>query len=157
MARMLEKVGEACHVDLDRLLLPLAAGENDLIRVAQDWSVLGPVLDELDERETTPPSLVDVGAGTQDGDRAHGDHRLLDWIRDRRERVILLEGDDAELRMRNDLYRDDPAAFLVIERSAERIALYAVAGHRVDTGGKSSAEVADEVRVLLQRTWHESS
>jgi hypothetical protein len=87
IGHILSDAGLVEHADLDRLLRDQFPNQ-DLITVAQDWTVVGRLLDELDHQELDQVLLVSLGAGTQDRDRAHGDHHLQMWLRGRRDRVI---------------------------------------------------------------------
>ena len=92
-AANLASSGLISHVNLDCELNRGRGDQNLDISVAQDWAIVGPLLEKFESLTTSPPTLVDIGAGTQDRDRHHRDHKLENWLIERSDRVILIEGD----------------------------------------------------------------
>lgn len=148
-AERLVGLGEITHVDLDRLVQEVDSART-LIEAVQDWALVGPVLNDLDAREATRVLVVTLGAGTQDRDREHQDHKLEQWLLGRRERVVLVEGDPDELFARSKSHRGNRSRFDLLELGNARLRIYRTALHVVSFAGVDEDEAA---RRLSQLVW----
>jgi hypothetical protein len=140
-AEMLDAKGLVLHVDLDKVL-KTSFPDQDLIGPAQDWGTVEPLLTHYDARVTDPLTLISIGAGTQDRDREWKDHNLQGWLEQRRNRVILIEGDRAELFLRSKVHTD-VAVFEGLEYGPERQRIYQIADRTVSFAGVSEEAGAE--------------
>lgn len=151
-----DRLAEQCdvqHKDLDRLLAHCHPARQR-IEVAQDWSIVGPLLEALDTSDAADPLVVTLGAGTQDIDRARSDRRLEEWLQARANRVIFLKGSPDEIFARSVAHVDHRDRFDCLEYGPDRLRLYAIAQTAVDIGGLTLDEavrcVGDAVREVAQ-------
>lgn len=100
-ARALADRGGVELIELDEILHYLRP-DVPRILAAQDWDGLVlPLLTDLERTDSEPPVLVDIGAGTQDIDRALESPFLSQFLRRHRRRVILAEGNWDQIFMRS--------------------------------------------------------
>lgn len=151
--RLVDQSPEIVLVDLDDELKPLMVEtERDLIDLAQDWRVVGPILNRY-EAPDGPTRIVVIGAGTQDMKRA-GNSEFEQWLGQRRNRVVLVTADPCEVFERFQGSRGFKE-FVWFEFQSRR-SLYALAAITVDVSHLSPEtairQVMREVRANLERT-----
>jgi hypothetical protein len=130
------------HVDLDRALQQQYP-RRTLIDVTQDWDVVSAVLDELEaSRPSALPTLVTIGAGTQDLDRTRQDRLLERWLMLRQNRVLLITDDPDVLFDRNMAHRDSRERFDELEFGSPRLRIYSIAAETLDFTGLGKEEAA---------------
>lgn len=141
------------HRDLDGLLTARASGCG-LIHVAQDWSIVAPLLEDA-ERSEQGRVVVDIGAGTQDMDRRHQQPRLEVWLGARRSRVILLRGSPDEIYVRTRAHHGNRAGFDMLEFGPARQRIYATASTTINLSGLSrDASVKRACCAILELVRH---
>lgn len=142
VAQAADEAGIATHVDLD-VLLQQRYPSLPLIEVAQDWVVVSGILEELEASEPSAvPTLVTIGAGTQDLDRARQARRLEHWLLHRRDRVLLITDDRDILFARNAAHRDARARFDELEFGPSRVRIYETAAHTLDFTGLGKGDAS---------------
>ncbi len=134
-------------VDLDHELSPLVEStRRTRISLAQDWSVVEPILDECEALDGTR-RLVAIGAGTQDMDRA-GYPEFQRWMQLRSDRVMLVTADPLEVFGRCRVERTY-AEFHLLEFESRR-SLYALAATTVDVSRLPKAVAIQQVVEAIQ-------
>jgi shikimate kinase len=147
-ASALGKLGEIIHVDLDGLLASQNGGRLT-VQTAQDWNLVERILRECDAQQTDPRTVVDIGAGTQDRDRAFGDTKLERWLQERRDRVIWIDGDHDELYSRSVAHRDNLRRFDELEYGAKREQLRQSAANLVSFEHSDREESVRRLRAAI--------